>query len=275
MPSNPCQAGRKLKAQIRLQPDIVLLAEMDNGMVRSGNRHTTRVLAGLLGMSYVFGVEYLELGLGDERERKAHLGQQNALGLHGAGLVAVGPIEAPAIVRLDQTGSGFPAEADERRVGGRIAVAGTVKVGGEAVCCVSVHFESRGGPADRAAEMAVLVEAVDALADGRPVVIGGDFNTNMLATNEVPRRIADAAVREPLFDVAAAAGYDLIGCNAPGPTTRTRRDGTPWPPTVKKLDWFFTRGVEVSDPAIVPAIDDAEEAISDHELLIVDVRPRP
>jgi hypothetical protein len=49
--------------------DVVLLTELDIGMARSGNRHTVRELAHMLGAGYAFGVEYVELGLGDDREK--------------------------------------------------------------------------------------------------------------------------------------------------------------------------------------------------------------
>ncbi|NKB79971.1 hypothetical protein HED49_20590 [Ochrobactrum daejeonense] len=45
--------------------DIVLLSEADIGMARSGNRHTVADLARDLGMSYAYGVEFVEMGLGD------------------------------------------------------------------------------------------------------------------------------------------------------------------------------------------------------------------
>ena len=47
-----------------IAPDIVLLSEVDHGMARTSQRHTTEVMARRLGMQYAFGVEFHELDLG-------------------------------------------------------------------------------------------------------------------------------------------------------------------------------------------------------------------
>ncbi len=54
--------------------DAYVLCELDLGMARSGNIHTTADLAQGLDAGYVFAVEFVELGLGDERERGWHKG---------------------------------------------------------------------------------------------------------------------------------------------------------------------------------------------------------
>ncbi len=54
-------SARHLKT---LDPALILLSEMDDGMARTGQRHTTRDIAGELGMAYAYGLEFLELGLG-------------------------------------------------------------------------------------------------------------------------------------------------------------------------------------------------------------------
>jgi endonuclease/exonuclease/phosphatase (EEP) superfamily protein YafD len=41
-----------------------------------------------------------------------------------------------------------------------------------------------------------------------------------------------------------------------------------------KIDWFFTRGLDASDPKIVPAIREGGLPSSDHECLVVTVRPK-
>jgi hypothetical protein len=64
-----CYAVEKsAEALIREDADIALLTEVDNGMARTGQRHTSRELAGRMGMAYAFGVEFLELELGAEVE---------------------------------------------------------------------------------------------------------------------------------------------------------------------------------------------------------------
>ncbi len=270
----------------RVGADIVLLCELDLGMARSGQRHTARELAEGLGQGYVFAAEYLELGLGDARERARHAGAGNRHGLHGAAILAPTPLASPALIRLETGGAWLDGANGERRVGGRIALAAMMPVSGVDVVFVSVHFESHSDPGYRAGQMGVLIDALEAYAPGAPVVIGGDFNTFSAARGamrdcerkaallaEDPNRLTNPVPHEPLFDVAAAAGFDWDACNLPGATQRTPRGGAP-KRRLGRLDWFFTRGLAASDAAIVPAVDGAGTAISDHELLAVTVVPK-
>jgi endonuclease/exonuclease/phosphatase family metal-dependent hydrolase len=150
---------------------------------------------------------------------------------------------------------------------------------------VSVHFESHGDPAQRAAQMARLIEAIDAYAPGQPVLIGGDLNSSTIGrdwargTGTKPvlpaLRVLDPVPYEPMFEVAAGHGYDWRACNAEGvPTQRTRPDGTPAPP-LGKIDWFLSRDLVATAPATVPAVDGRGIAISDHEALAVTIAPAP
>jgi hypothetical protein len=84
--------------------DAILLSEMDWGMARSGQRHATRELAAALGCGYVFAVEFLELGLGNEAERARHAGEANAVGYHGGAILSRHPLLEPALVRLGGDG---------------------------------------------------------------------------------------------------------------------------------------------------------------------------
>ena len=43
--------------------------------------------------------------------------------------------------------------------------------------------------------------------------------------------------------------------------------------TAVHLDWFLTRGVEASDPAVIPAVDGSGQFVSDHEALAVTITP--
>jgi endonuclease/exonuclease/phosphatase family metal-dependent hydrolase len=267
-----------------LVADALLLAEVDVGMARSGNRHTIGALAAALAAGYAFGVEFVELDLGDARERRRHAGEVNAAGLHGGGIVSGHPLAQAALIRLESSGRWFDDTFDERRVGGRIAAAAGIEVMGRPVLLVAAHYESHTGPADRAAQTEVLLQAVDALAPGWPVLIGGDVNTStveraadrhdraaLLAHD--PDRLVDPVRYEPMFDVLARAGYGWADCNVPkAPTQRARPDGTPAPP-FGKIDWFFARGLACRAPAVVPAVDAAGRAISDHEVLVVEIAP--
>ncbi len=162
----------------RLDAAAILLCELDLGMARSGQAHTARELAGRLGLGYVFGVEFLELGLGDAFEQSWHAGQTNEAGLHGAAILSRSPLERPALIRLEQDGNWFDGAHGERRVGGRMAMVATLRIGGRPVTLACVHFESHSDPDARALQLRRLLDALDRYGGDQPVVIGGDLNTS-------------------------------------------------------------------------------------------------
>ncbi|MEZ5833851.1 MAG: endonuclease/exonuclease/phosphatase family protein [Dongiaceae bacterium] len=257
-----------------IDADIVLLSELDVGMARSGNRHTIRELARMLGSGYAFGVEYVELGLGDNREKAWHAGQSNEVGLHGNAILGKSELGAMDVVRLDEGARWFAGEqtTQERRIGWRMAIAATIDAAGAPLTVVSVHLESSTDAADRAAQVATLLDAIDRRAAGRPVVIGGDFNTSDLPPGDTADGtwFVEPAAHEPLFDLFTKAGYDWRAANRPDATERMRPDGTPTPP-YRRIDWFFTRGVTVRSASQIAATDCAGSAISDHDVIVVDL----
>lgn len=270
----------------RIDADALILCEVDVGMARSGNRHTIEDLASSLGAGFMFGVEFVELGLGDLRERTLHAGETNAAGLHGAGFVSRARLSRPALVRLEESGRWFDGAFHERRVGARIAVLAEMEIGGVKVLLVSAHYESHSDPADRLLQTRTMLDAIEAHAPGRPVIIGGDFNTSTFSLHEKndpdfvgralaadPDRLVDPVPYEPMFELLRVRGYDWTRCNVKrAPTQRTRPDGTPQPP-FGKIDWLFSRGLRCTDPAVIPAIDEQGHAISDHEALAVTISP--
>lgn len=267
-----------------LRPDALLLAEMDRGMARSGQIHTTRALAQKLEMGGVFGAEFVELALGDAKERSHHAGEQNREGLHGGAILSPYRLRRPALLRLDRDGTWFDgSRKGERRVGGRIAMLATLAVGDGAVTLAAVHLESHSDPAHRARQTELLIDAIEAYAPGQPAVIGGDFNTNTLKTSEensgdnrsfllrdAPTRFLDPVTYEPLFELLTARGYDWRTCNALDVATQRERPGDR-PPPLGKIDWIFTRGLAARDARTVAAIDGSGSPISDHELIMATV----
>ncbi len=265
--------------------DAYVLCELDLGMARSGNIHTTDGLAQGLGAGYIFAVEFVELGLGDNRERGWHKGATNTSGLHGAGFVSRHVLLRPRLLRLEMSGRWFDGKFGERRVGGRIAVMAELEIGGKPVLLVSVHYESHTGPEDRLAQSRLLLDNIDRFSPGQPVLIGGDFNTNTLdrSNHERPAKVVEALrddplrldlpmAYEPMFQELRGRGYEWESCNVMGAgTQRTRPDGTPKGP-LGRIDWFFSRGLTCSDPAVIPAVDRAGVAISDHEALAVTIQ---
>ena len=252
-------------------------------MARSGNRHTTAEFARALGMAYVFGVEFVELGLGDARERRWHAGQSNQAGLHGGALLSRVPLVDPSLIRLERDGTWFGGENNgERRVGGRIAMAAGLSWQGSALTVVAPHYESHSDPGHRDQQTRILMEAVERMAPGGRVVIGGDLNTKSMSRDDwiMParraRRMAEDPARlmwpvphEPMFARAAAAGYDWRAANPEVPTQRLRPGDVEEP--LGRIDWFLTRGVDIRAASVVAAVDGNGTAISDHEILVIDV----
>ena len=266
--------------------DVLLLCEVDVGMARSDNRHTVADLAAQLATGYTFGAEFVELGLGDARERAWHAGELNRSGLHGGAILSRHGLQHHAMVRLETSGRWFDGRFGERRVGGRIALMAEIPIAGIPVLLVAAHYESHSDPADRLELTRTLLDAVDTCAPGRPVLIAGDFNTNTLALADKdrpaivatalavePDRLVAPMQHEPMFDLLQRRGYGWESCNvAMAPTQRTRPDGTPAPP-FGKIDWLFARGLRCTDPAIIAATAPDGTAISDHEALAVTVAP--
>lgn len=251
------------------EADIVLLSEADIGMARSGNRHTVADLARDLGMSYAYGVEFVEMGLGDSREREWHQNEANAVGFHGNAILTHLPLLDVALIRLDNGGVWWSDAMDgQGRFGYRMAIAARLETETGPLVAVVAHLESKSDAVDRARQTGRLLEAVDRFAGDLPVVIGGDFNTNAL-----PEPCRDPLGFEPLFNALAEHGYDWNCANDFALTQRTRPDGTPIPPFAR-LDWLFTRNIGVSNPRTIAAIDENGAAISDHELVIADISTR-
>ena len=262
--------------------DVLLLSELDWGMARSGQQHCARELALRLGCAYAYGVEFLELDAGGERERAAFAGQRNAVGYHGNAILARGALLRPQLVRLETRGDWFDGARGEARVGGRCAVLAQLRVGGRATTFAAVHLDSHGSPQNRAAEVRVLLDAIDAYDRDAPVVIGGDLNAFSLGLADLgdPERVA-AALREdplrwshpvphePLFALAAERGYEWSRCNAPGESTLRHATEAGSSRGTLKLDWFLCRGIAASAPRVVPAIGPATgRMLSDHEAIV-------
>jgi endonuclease/exonuclease/phosphatase family metal-dependent hydrolase len=270
----------------RARADVALLTEMDVGMARTGQAHTPREVAAALRAGYAFAVEFLELGLGSERERARHAGEANTVGYHGGALISAHAPERPEVVRLETRGDWFGAERGERRVGGRMALLASLGLGGRMLTIAAVHLESHGDPEERAAELQVLLEAIEARAPGGPALIDGDLNTSSLGRAELddpdrlkralvadPRRLGAPFAYEPLFPAAAAAGYQWETCNAARESSQ--RVATPEGSArgALRLDWLLARGLLCESPEVVAAADpDTGAALSDHEALAVTVR---
>jgi len=105
--------------------DLLLLNELDDGMVRSGNKNVALELSLMLKAHTVFGIEYLELtkGAGDE----VRLAVENPSALHGNAILTRHTFSSPQVVRLPRCENNF--ESKERRIGGRIGILVDFEIG--------------------------------------------------------------------------------------------------------------------------------------------------
>jgi endonuclease/exonuclease/phosphatase family metal-dependent hydrolase len=241
--------------------DIALLSELDNGMARTGQRHTARDLAAAMGMAYAFGVEFLELSLGADMELQFCRDDFNRHGLHGNALLARCTLQAPVMIRLEAHGHWF-REGPQPRIGTRCAVAAVVMTTNGPLFAVSVHLESSTGVEYREAETRTLLDAIDALVGNMPVIIGGDLNTGVATDGDYER--------ETLFALAKSRAYERHGGPLDQLTTRPSRVNRT-PPRGYKLDWFLTRGLRVSESRIVASLAADGEVLSDHEMILAKI----
>lgn len=269
-----------LKAQ---NADIMLLTEIDRGMARTGNSDRVVELANDLGVSYSYAVEFIELDLGDDNEKKEHAGQENVDGFHGAGILCSIAMQKPFLIRIDRRGDWFDGSRTEPRIGGRIAIGASFELSGKSVLAVNVHMESHGDPEERARDMRHLLTLIEKVDSGAAVVIGGDFNTSTAtfsersANREVwhqkleeePLRLLRPQSYEPLFDVAKEFGYSYDACNVADMATTRHPEGTQRRPA--KIDWFFTKGLLATKPEVIPAIRADGTPSSDHEAIAITI----
>ena len=156
-------------AELLRDADVIILNEMDIGMARSDQQHTTRLMAYFLGMNYAWGLEFVELTLGDQGDRNnIDSSEQNFHGLHGNAILSKCKITNTTIFR-NQVGSYFShkpntinAKGLEKRLGGRMIMLGRIMVNGTSVVIGSTH------------KLKGLREEVKEYIHTSPTVIAGD-----------------------------------------------------------------------------------------------------
>jgi endonuclease/exonuclease/phosphatase family metal-dependent hydrolase len=246
--------------------DVLLLSELDSGLARTQDLDVPGSILGGLGTGYEYGVEFVEL-VGN-----------NARGLHGNAILSDATLADPAIIRLDHDGLRFAADTAEPRVGSRMAVLATIDVDGTPVRVASRHLENMTDQDGRAQQLDRLLSAVGP----GPALVGGDLNTNGIASEELvdratigrlraaePARFSWSVPYEPLFAVAASPGFEWVDANVATAMTSHASGGRP-DHVPLKLDWLRVRALEARRPAVTPA-----PGLSDHQVVSVAVRPPP
>src|SRR6266542_3899678 len=189
-----------------LEPDIVLLQEVDRYCKRSGSLDVARELGRLLEMNWVSAGEFQEIG-----EAKG-----TVAAITGQAILSRDAItDASVIVFANQSSMRWRLNPLQPRRGGRIAL--RARTAG--VLVYSLHLESVGGDHQRSSQLKdVLSDQSWQRADG--VVIAGDFNNAV-------------GFRSSMFAGFGSAGFvDALG-HAPRRTAINRRH---------PIDWLFAKG---------------------------------
>lgn len=258
----PLESAKLLQ---RFNPDVLLVSEMDVGMARTQQRHNARIMAEYLSMSYCYGLEFFELGLGGPTEQTFCNDSFNEKGFHGNAILSRVPLINPVLFRVSDESYWFNRDsAEEPRIGTRHALAATLATAAGEVVVVSAHLENATTPDKRCQQLLGITQMASEYAEGRPIVVGGDMNSFGQALDLDWQG-------EPLFAAMEAEGFEYKNCNLKGPTVResliNRKD---WQ---LKLDWFFIRQLESSYPMIVPALDEWQRPLSDHDIISLDITP--
>lgn len=236
---------------------LVLLSEMDNGMSRTQQHHTTRAMAEYLDMSYAYGVEFLELELGTGAMLAACKDPQNDKGFHGNAVLSKTVLQTPTLLRLpDQSFWFTPSSA---RIGTRCAVMAVIATEQGPICAVSVHLENLGDTAHRRNQVEAVLDAIDEAFGDMPVILGGDLNTGLANEGDFEQ--------EELFALAAHRGYLRHSGALDQMTTRPSPFSRSQTGPRFKLDWFLTRRVAVGTSIIVEALSPDGTVLSDHDMI--------
>jgi endonuclease/exonuclease/phosphatase family metal-dependent hydrolase len=240
-------------------PDVIFLGEMDLGMARSGNLHTTREMALALKMNYAYGVEFLEFTNGEPEERKLYPAA-NEWGYHGNAILSRYPLRDLRMIRFPGIEKWY---ADyQKRLGGRMALLATIDAG-RTLTLVSTHLESSASDAPaRESETRMLLEEIERSARGTPILLGGDLN---------------APPAEPAIRLLREAGFLIDEANEMSiGTSQKMVDGAP-ALTQNHIDYICVRGLrpvrDEHSPKALLAVDpnDKDKLLADHAIVVLKV----
>lgn len=252
----PEESAAKMLAE---KPAVALLTEMDNGMARTAQKNMTAEVARHMGMEYAYGVEFIELGLGSEIEHSFCTDDFNEKGFHGNALMSTVPMQRIFVQRLAGERLWFFNGGDQPRLGERNAIGAVIETVDGPFLAVSVHLESASPAAYREKQVAQLIDALEAEFGDMPMLIGGDLNTGNHAEGDFEA--------EGLFRVAAERGFTRHSGALDQMTTRPSLI-TRWPDRAMKLDWFLSRGLDITESRIISSLDDNQRPLSDHDLIV-------
>ncbi|HKS38996.1 MAG TPA: endonuclease/exonuclease/phosphatase family protein [Blastocatellia bacterium] len=262
--------------------DLLLLNELDDGMLRSGNYNVALELSRALSAHAVYGVEYLEMTKGTGKELS--LTGENTSALHGNAILTRHNFSNPQVVRLPRCENNF--ESAEKRLGGRMGILLDLEICDAIFTTATVHLDVVNTPRCRARQMRAMLCAIDARVkdqqNNRSVILGGDFNTHTFARgnrwramkntalilgsnrNKLARRLVYPEKKEQAITELARFGYETAALNDRRATARSMvsnlDDSRGLPSPIRKwanrrigpgglslelrLDWLAARGMK-------------------------------
>jgi endonuclease/exonuclease/phosphatase family metal-dependent hydrolase len=211
----------------RLDPDVVLLQEVDRDCRRTGYRNVARDLAAALNMNWVAAGEFQELGEARGRSAPAITGQAilSKFAIH----------DAAGLRFKAQDRWRWSINPAQPRRGGRIAL--RARSGG--VVFYNTHIESGGNERLQQRQMAEIVADQARAAQDTPVIIAGDFNNQPALRSLTLRSLAHASFIDALGDPAGR-----------GPTSLGQ---------AHPIDWIFVKHMDTGRGEVIDA-----QAASDH-----------
>jgi endonuclease/exonuclease/phosphatase family metal-dependent hydrolase len=226
---------QKIAATLKsLAPDVVLLQEVDRYCQRSGNRDIARELGEALGMNWISGGEFQEVG--EARGAPA--------AVTGQAILSRDTIAHPRVIVFgEQATIRWRLNPMQPRRGGRMALG--ARTAGLAV--YSLHLESGGDDTMRTSQLHDVLSDRDRGAD-ELALIAGDFN------NQV-------AFQSFMFRGLTANGFvDALADARERRTSINHRH---------PIDWIFVKGAAAMNGRVV-SVEDA----SDHYPLVTTVAAR-
>lgn len=164
--------------------DLLLLTELDYGMVRSHNLFVARDLAQKLKLNYIYAPSYIALQKGSGVE--AFVEGENKQSLHGLAILSKYPLRNVFAVSLP---NGLDKmRGKEKRLGLLRALVADVEHPAGKFRAVCVHFDVHCSRKHRLLQMRILLESLGDLPS-IPTVIGGDWNTTTFNAQSSKRAI--------------------------------------------------------------------------------------
>lgn len=219
----------------RLEADVILLQEVDRFADRSGKRDVASDLAGELGMHWVTGGEFQEVGQGG-RGRSATSNQA---------ILSRFPILNPRITVFSrQARWKWRVNPIQPRRGGRVAIRAETA----GVTFYNLHLESGDSDPIRRDQLEEVLRS-QGPSSSTVTILGGDLNTG-------------AGARERLLQRMTEAGFvDTLG------PIGSRRTSSKY---LQPVDWIFASGARFVDGRV-----EVVDNVSDHYPLVSTVTVGP